>query len=135
MSTSTRASGRVARYVLGSLLAFVAVNAIGGGCYGLAGAKGVPVAWLAGSPFRDYVVPSLILLIAVGGACVTAAIAVFAGLRAARLLAVGAGVIVLGWIAAQIAILGLVSWLQPATTVAGVLVLVLAGRLPAASAS
>ncbi len=49
------------RYVLGSLLAFVAANAVGGGFYGVSGAEGVPIEWLRGSPFTTYLVPSLIL--------------------------------------------------------------------------
>jgi hypothetical protein len=36
--------------------------------------------------------------------------------------ALSAGAIVLAWVIVQVAIIGYVSWLQPATTVAGVLV-------------
>ncbi len=36
------------RRALGALLVFAAVNAFGGGYYGLSGAPGVPVEWLAG---------------------------------------------------------------------------------------
>ncbi|MEJ2009734.1 MAG: hypothetical protein P8Z30_16535 [Acidobacteriota bacterium] len=76
------AAGRPAvRFALGSLLAFGALNAFAGGYYGLAGARGVPTEWLAGSPFRDYWIPSLILFIIVGGSFLVAAVAVFAGLR------------------------------------------------------
>ena len=82
------------RYSLGALLVFGAVNAFGGGYYGLSGAKGVPTEWLNGSPFPDYFVPSLILLVVVGGSFIVAAIAVFTGLRIARLAAL-AGVLVL----------------------------------------
>ena len=71
-------TARVLRFILGGSLAFMAVNAVGGGCYGLAGAKGVPVEWLVGSPFADYSVPSLILLIVVGGSSLAAAITIFA---------------------------------------------------------
>jgi hypothetical protein len=118
------------RYSLGSLLAFGALNAIGGGYYGLSGAAGVPKEWLDGSPFSDYFIPSLILLVVVGGSFVVAAIVVFAGLRIARVAALAAGFVVLGWLAAQVAVLGYVSWMQPTTAVAGVLVLVLAWLLP-----
>jgi hypothetical protein len=118
------------RYSLGALLAFGAVNAFGGGYYGLSGAEGVPTDWLQGSPFRDYFVPSLILLIVVGGSFVVAAITVLAGLRMARGAAFAAGLVVLGWLAAQLAIIGYVSWMQPTTAMAGVLVLVLGSRLP-----
>ena len=118
------------RYSLGGLLAFGAVNAVAGGYYGLSGADGVPMEWLEGSPFRDYFVPSLILLVVVGGSLSSAAIAVFAGLHIAQRAAFAAGLIVLGWLASQLAMIGYVSWMQPATATAGVLVLILAWRLP-----
>jgi hypothetical protein len=59
-----------------------------------------------------------------------AATAVFAGLRLARLAAFAAGSVVLGWLAAQLRIIGYVSWMQPTTAIAGVLVLLLASLLP-----
>jgi len=115
------------RYGLGCILAFIALNAFGGGYYGLTGAPNVPSEWLEGSPFHDYFIPSLILFIIVGGAFMTAAIAVFAGFRRSRWFAVGAGVILLGWIVIQVAIIGYVSWMQPAMAVTAVVVLMLAG--------
>jgi hypothetical protein len=118
------------RYSLGGLLAFGALNAFGGGYYGLSGAEGVPTQWLKGSPFTDYIVPSLILIVVVGGSFLMAAIAVFTGLRIARRTAVAAGLVVLGWLAAQLAIIGYVSWMQPTTAIAGVVVLVLGSLLP-----
>ena len=118
------------RYSLGSLLAFGALNAIGGGYYGLSGAAGVPTEWLTGSLFSDYFIPSLILLLVVGGSFVMAAIVVFAGLRIARMAALAAGFVVLVWLVAQVAIIGYVSWMQPTTAAAGVVVLVLAWLLP-----
>lgn len=121
---------RAIRYSLGSLLAFGALNAIGGGYHGLSGAAGVPTEWLEGSPFSDYFIPSLILLVVVGGSFVMAAIVVCAGLPIARVAALTAGLVVLGWLAAQVAIIGYMSWMQPTTAIAGVLVLVLAWLLP-----
>ena len=53
------------RYALGALLSLGALNAFGGGAFGLSGARGIPTEWLEGSPFADYVVPSLILVVAV----------------------------------------------------------------------
>jgi hypothetical protein len=120
----------VARYLLGGLLAFGALNAFGGGYYGLSGAEGVPVELLEGSPFRSYFVPSLILFVVVGGSFLLAAIAVFTGSPMARLSALGAGVIVLIWIVVQVSIIGYVSWLQPVTAIGGLLVLLLACLLP-----
>lgn len=118
------------RDLLGALLAFGAVNAFAGGWYGLSGAPGIPLEWLAGSLFRDYFIPSLILFVIVGGALACAAIAVFARFRRARIAALTAGLIVLLWISVQLAIIGYVSWMQPATAIAGIAVLILASRLP-----
>jgi peptidoglycan/LPS O-acetylase OafA/YrhL len=121
----------VIRYPLGALLAFGALNAFGGGYYGLSGAKDIPREWLEGSPFPDYFIPSLILFSVVGGSLLVAAISVFWRWGMARLLALGAGAIVLGWIAVQVAIIGYVSWMQPTTAIAAVAILALASRLPA----
>jgi hypothetical protein len=118
------------RYLLGGLLAFGALNAFGGGYYGLSGAEGVPTEWLQGSPFVDYTIPSLILFVVVGGSLLVASVAVFVRLRIARLTAFSAGLIVLGWIVTQFAIIGYVSWMQPTTVIAGVVILTLAWLLP-----
>ena len=118
------------RHLLGALLTFGAVNAIAGGYYGLAGAKDVPLEWLSGSPFSDYSIPSWILLVVVGGAFSIAATAVFRQSRLARGSAFGAGLVVLVWIGVQLAVIGYVSWMQPATVLAGLLVLLLAWLLP-----
>ena len=123
-----RASTSV-RYVLGMLLAFGALNAFAGGYYGLSGAPGVPAEWLAGSPFEDYFIPSLILFVVVGGTLGFAALAVLAGFRVARRSAFIAGTTVLGWIMAQVAIIGYVSWMQPATFMGGLAVVALAWGL------
>ena len=118
------------RYLLAALLTFGAINAFAGGYYGLSGAKGVPLEWLAGSPFNDYFIPSLILFVVVGGVFSFAAIAVFMRSRLARVSAFVAGTVVLVWIGVQLAIIGYVSWMQPTTLLAGVFVLILAWLLP-----
>ena len=118
------------RIALGALLAFAALNAFGGGFYGLAGAEGVPVAWLEGTPFTSYRIPSLILFVVVGGAFLFAAVATFANARFAREAATAAAIIVLGWIVVQVAMIGYVSWMQPTTAVAGVVILLLAWLSP-----
>ena len=126
---ATETPRSVLRYALGGLLAFGALNAFAGGWYGMSGAPNVPKEWLRGTPFDDYFVPSLILFAVVGGAFLFAAIAVFARLPVARLAAVGAAIVVLSWIAAQVFMIGYVSWMQPVTATAGVLVLLLAAAM------
>jgi hypothetical protein len=114
------------RYVLGTVLLFGALNAFAGGYYGLAGAEGVPLEWLRGSPFSDYTIPSAILFVVVGGSLLIAGVLLFRDAPGARLSALAAGVVVLVWITTQLVIIGYVSWMQPATFAGGLLVVALA---------
>jgi hypothetical protein len=118
------------RYTLGILLVIVALNAFGGGYYGMAGAKDIPIEWLKGSPFRNYFIPSVILFLFVGCSALIAAVAVFRRHIFARLAGFSCGLIILVWIIAQITIIGYVSWMQPTTAIAGLLILVLTWQLP-----
>jgi hypothetical protein len=79
-SPTSNSDRKFVRYFLGTLLAFFALNAFGGGYYGMAGAEGVPLELLEGSPFSSYFIPSLILFLVVGGVSLFASIAVFARL-------------------------------------------------------
>jgi len=127
-STEVAGHGRAVRLALGGLLGFGALNAFAGGYYGMAGAENVPLEWLEGTPFDDYFVPSLILFVAVGGTFAFAAAAVLAKWRIGRAAAFTAGGVVLLWLAVETAMIGYVSWMQPATTVGALLVLLLAWR-------
>jgi hypothetical protein len=118
------------RLILGLLLLLVALNAFGGGYYGMAGAPNVPTEWLEGSPFTSYFIPSLILAIVVGGSFLTASIAVFSRARWRRAAVIVAVAIAVGWLTVQLAIIGYVSWMQPVTAIATLIVAVLAARLP-----
>ena len=120
---------------MGALFAFGALNAFAGGYYGLSGAEGVPREWLAGSPFSDYVVPSLVLFVVVGGALALAAIMVFRGHPLARPIACAAAAVLLAWIVVQVAIIGYGSWMQPATFAAGLLMLLLISLLPSTAST
>jgi hypothetical protein len=119
-ATSTTAR----RWLLLVVELVVAVNAVGGAIWGLAGAENVPRGWLEGTPFDSYVVPSLILLVAIGGGMGAAALALFVRHRLAAELAVAAGLILIGWITVQVLMIvpnGGFSWLQPAMLAAGAL--------------
>jgi hypothetical protein len=118
------------RFAIAALLLLVGLGAFGGGIYGIAGADGIPIAWLEGTPFRTYLVPSLILFVAVGGSSLVAAIAMLARAHRARLLTFAAVLVGLGWLAAETAIIGFVSWLQPATAAVLAIVLALAASSP-----
>lgn len=111
------------------LATLTAGNAAGGSLYGLSGAPKVPREWLEGSPFRDYRLPSLILGVAVGGSSATAAVPAWRGSEHAGPASVAAGVILSGWIAAQVAIIGPRSFLQPLMGAVGLALIGLGARL------
>ncbi|MDP2235641.1 MAG: hypothetical protein Q8J88_04320 [Bacteroidales bacterium] len=118
------------RYTLGTLLAFLALNAFGGGYYGISGAEGVSLELLDGSPFESFLIPSLILFIVVGGSALFASIAVFAKSKYARMASFANVLIVFGWLSVQVAIIGYISWMQPATASLALVILVLTWFLP-----
>jgi hypothetical protein len=118
----------VNRYVLGVLLAFLALNAFAGGYYAIGGAKDVPMEWLHGSAFSTYFIPGVVLLVLVGGSAALAAIALFAGRESSFALGKVAGWILVFWMLAQLAIIGFVSWLQPAVVLLAIAILTLAYR-------
>jgi hypothetical protein len=120
---------KIIRYALGTLLLFVALNALGGGYYGIMGARDVPLEWLDGTPFHNYFIPSLILFLCVGGSALFAAIAVYRYAGIARKAAFVCGAIVIVWLSVQVGIIGYVSWMQPVTAGAALLILFLAWLL------
>jgi len=79
--------------------------------------------------FDSYRIPSLILLTIVGGSHATAAIRVARRHPRAREWSLVAGAILLVWICVQLAMIGYVSWLQPAVAIAALANLALARDL------
>ncbi len=114
------------RISLGLLLAVVSLNAFAGGYLGISGAKGVPIEWLNGSPFESYLIPGIILFVIVGGSFLFAAVVVLRKYSYGKIISIAASIILFIWLAVEIYIIGYVSWMQPATAVAGLLVLILA---------
>jgi hypothetical protein len=102
------------------------LSAVAGGGYALMGARGVPRAWLQGTPFKTYLVPGLVLLVLVGGSMLTSAGLLLGNVSAGRLVSVEAGVILLAWIAAQLVTIGYRHWMQPLSIGLGLAVVVLA---------
>lgn len=110
---------------LGYLELLLAFNAIGGGWYGLSGAPAVPTGRLAGTPFSNYFIPSLILLLVVGGSALYAGLCVIRRSPRARIASAASGLILLVWIGVQLALIGYLSWLQPAMAALALLILLL----------
>ena len=73
---------------------------------------GVPLEYLAHTPFSSYVVPGLVLGGIVGGTQVTAAVALLGRWRRALLYAAIAGFGMLIWIFVELALIRHYSWLQ-----------------------
>lgn len=129
MPTANTTAKKYTRPYLGGLLLIVALNAFGGGYYGMAGAENVPLAWLEGSPFSNYFIPSFFLFVIIGGLSLTASLAVFFKKKYAWHITVLCGIAILLWIAIQLSIIGYVSWMQPATTIAAIVILILNHQL------
>jgi hypothetical protein len=89
-------SNKILRILLILLDGFLAITAIAGGLGLLTGVNAPPVSDLAGSPFPDYTIPGLALLVLVGG---TASVATYLTVRrhqsAALVSALAAAMIIL----------------------------------------
>ena len=119
---------RGTRPLLAGLQLFAAVNALGGGYYALTGARDVPREWLEGTPFEDYTIPGILLLIG-AGVMVVAATMVLLRARSASVVSGGAGALLVIWIIVQVAMIGYVSWMQPVSFAAGLAITALATLL------
>ncbi|MDP3453569.1 MAG: hypothetical protein Q8R90_11515, partial [Bacteroidales bacterium] len=75
-------------------------------------------------------IPSLILFAFVGGSFLISSIACFANKKYCSTLSIGSVVVVFGWLTVQIIMIGYVSWMQPATAITGLVMLILALALP-----
>ena len=108
---------KVVCMVIGVPEAFIALSAIGGGMARLPGTykDGVlieaggqarfPLEWLHNTPFSDYTVPALILVIGVGGSSLIAAVLVFTGHEEGVLASLVAGLIMAGFIVGEVVML------------------------------
>lgn len=101
------------RKTLIGLALFNAVSAIGGGIGIIAtNGLGMPLTWLAHTPFADYAVPGYILIIVVGGSAVVAAVLLFTRQQWSAIMACGAGAIMTGWILGEVVFIRQATWLQ-----------------------
>jgi len=131
------AAGRTATvYVLVALLALQGASGLAGG-FGLVSdpsgeAIGLPLEWLRGSPFEDYLVPGLVLFTVLGIAPLVVARGLWRGQQWARIGALLVGFALLAWIGVQILVVGYRGEppLQAAYGLLGVLITVIAA-LPA----
>ena len=103
----TRLSLR-ARLVVVSVALVVGVGALFGGWGLLSDAEGLGArqSWLQGSPFPNYIVPGLVLLVVVGGGMLATAAAALIGSRLAGQASFAMGAVLLVWGTVETATIG-----------------------------
>ena len=97
-------------YALVASLAFQGLSGIAGG-YGLVAdptgeALGIPLSWLEGSPFGDYLVPGVVLLTLLGVAPLVVSYGVWSHRRWSWLAALVVGIALLGWLGVEMLVIG-----------------------------
>lgn len=106
---------------------FAGLAAVAGGVGLVGGGIRFPSDWLSGTPFSGYTAPGLILGGVVGGsALVAAAMTLLASRMAGALASAIAGAVMIGWIVGEVALIGYVSWMQPAFFAYGLVMVALA---------
>lgn len=83
-----------------------AVSALAGGIALLIGVIEFPLDWLDGTIFEDYTIPALVLAVIVGGSQVIAALSIRRSEGWGSEAALAAGLVMMGWIVGEIAIVG-----------------------------
>ena len=101
---------------LGSLQAFIGLGALAGG-FGLVkdpsgSALGVPLSFLEGSPFPDFLIPGIFLLAVNGVGSMIGAVLSFTRRRYAQEIAIVLGAILVAWIVIQVVIIRSFSWMH-----------------------
>lgn len=91
------------------LLVLFLLNGLGGVLGGIGVMKEIlpfPEVWLQGTPFHSYFIPGLILCVVVGGSQLAAAFVLIWRYSAARTTSLLAGIILTGWMAGELRLIG-----------------------------
>src|SRR5947209_10880133 len=120
---------RLVRIALVVLEALVALSAISGGLWLAAGKSGLPMGWLAGTPFSDYTIPGLLLSIVVGGCTLLAAATVFIHREWAVVVSGAAGLLMAGYEVVRVVMMGNFDWFYEGSFIFGLAIFGLAAYL------
>ena len=105
------------RVVLATLQVLIGISAVAGGIGLVSDPSGQNVgmspAALATSPFSDYLIPGVVLLVVNGGGNLLGGWVSLTGLRWCGHAAIALGLFLMAWITVQVWWIGLVHWLQP----------------------
>ena len=117
---------------LGILQAFIGITAIAGGIRLVSNPSGIPdfpIEWLSNSPFTNYFIPGLVLLIVIGFGNVFAAIVAFLHKRYFGSISALSGTFLILYMTTEVWFVGLRNFLQPLYFILGVIVLILGLKL------
>ena len=119
------------RYAVIGLEVFTGVMALYGGISLLADASGFGVKeeWLRGSPFSNYQIPAVVLLVCVAGGNLLSAALLWARNEAGLPLSLAAGIVLMGFEIVETYSFGLRSFQQPLMFVIGLAVATLAASM------
>jgi hypothetical protein len=123
---------RLLTFSLGTLQAFIGITAIAGGFRLVSNPNGtsdIPIEWLSNSPFTNYLMPGLVLLIVIGFGNVFAGIVSFLSKRHAGSIAAILGTFLILFMAIEVWFVGLRNFLQPLYFILGAIVLILGLKL------
>ncbi len=109
---------------LGSLQAFIGLGALAGG-FGLVkdpsgSALGLPMSFLEGSPFTDFLIPGMFLLTVHGIGSMIGAYLSFTRRKYTQEIAIVLGAILIAWIVIQIVIISSFHWMHVLYFILGV---------------
>ncbi len=123
---------RFMAYLLGAIQAFIGLTAIAGGFRLVSNPNGIPdfpIEWLTNSPFTNYFIPGLVLLIIIGFGNVLAGIVTFLRKRYTGSIAAALGIFLILYMTIEVLFIGLRNFLQPLYFILGVIELILGLKL------
>ena len=123
---------RLLTYSLGVFQAFIGITAIAGGFRLVSNPNGtsdIPIEWINSSPFTNYLIPGLVLLIVIGVGNVLGGIFSFLSKKYAGGIAAMLGTFLVLFMIIEVWFIGLRNFLQPLYFILGSIVLVLGLKL------